>query len=483
MGVFILCWLPFFVTNILMGVCPDSCISDPELVLSIVTWLGWLNSGMNPVIYACWSRDFRRAFKKILCSLFLVCSRSSHPSNDSFYAPTAYYSTPAAAAAAMQHSSTVVSRTHSAPKQSSSSSSPPTHQSLQPNESNSSCTPVQSQFQESRSTLGTNGSIRGTVHRFSLFASLFNSSSMNEKTCKNRRKSDSATIGSEDRLIAHPFQQNEPYAGQQEEQQENRKPISIQQQDGDLGNGFSIQNNVKCFVKSHKHPDPTSLSDQEEEKSEGAVTELLHANRIKNAISKGQIESVSRPNLRGCDGVVLPEIINEHNLNDGDAIQVQNRDGLTSGSTNRKDKEYPDRNSRCMSNKASEDTSTFESTPTSSSSSDGVRITFEKSNPSHETVSNGPNDWQSFQKADGDESRDPSTRMSARIDENQGSQVLKRSSKQHKRSKEGKSDSICCKNDIKPALNSPDDSTDSSSEGIIETVTISLHNPIIIRSS
>ncbi|KAI1304204.1 Dopamine receptor 2 [Halotydeus destructor] len=70
MGVFILCWLPFFVTNILMGLCRH-CISDPDLVGSIVTWLGWLNSGMNPVIYACWSRDFRRAFEKILCATCL----------------------------------------------------------------------------------------------------------------------------------------------------------------------------------------------------------------------------------------------------------------------------------------------------------------------------------------------------------------------------------------------------------------------------
>ena len=66
MGVFILCWLPFFATNVLVGLWPTA-IDDPDLVGSIVTWLGWLNSGMNPVIYACWSRDFRRAFEKILC--------------------------------------------------------------------------------------------------------------------------------------------------------------------------------------------------------------------------------------------------------------------------------------------------------------------------------------------------------------------------------------------------------------------------------
>ncbi|KAG8198355.1 hypothetical protein JTE90_021603 [Oedothorax gibbosus] len=68
MGVFILCWLPFFIINVLIGICGNSCISEPELVSSIVTWLGWLNSGMNPVIYALWSRDFRRAFRQLLCS-------------------------------------------------------------------------------------------------------------------------------------------------------------------------------------------------------------------------------------------------------------------------------------------------------------------------------------------------------------------------------------------------------------------------------
>lgn len=59
MGVFIVCWLPFFVVNLLSGFCMQ-CIWNEELVSAVVTWLGWINSSMNPVIYACWSRDFRR---------------------------------------------------------------------------------------------------------------------------------------------------------------------------------------------------------------------------------------------------------------------------------------------------------------------------------------------------------------------------------------------------------------------------------------
>ncbi|XP_045036242.1 dopamine receptor 2 isoform X2 [Daphnia magna] len=74
MGVFIACWLPFFVTNLLSAFC-QSCIHNPERVVTVVTWLGWINSGMNPVIYACWSRDFRRAFARILCG---CCPRLFH---------------------------------------------------------------------------------------------------------------------------------------------------------------------------------------------------------------------------------------------------------------------------------------------------------------------------------------------------------------------------------------------------------------------
>ncbi|XP_046869545.1 dopamine receptor 2 isoform X1 [Drosophila willistoni] len=71
MGVFIVCWLPFFVVNLLSGFCME-CIEHEEIVSAIVTWLGWINSCMNPVIYACWSRDFRRAFVRLLC---MCCPR------------------------------------------------------------------------------------------------------------------------------------------------------------------------------------------------------------------------------------------------------------------------------------------------------------------------------------------------------------------------------------------------------------------------
>ncbi|XP_006825733.1 dopamine receptor 2-like [Saccoglossus kowalevskii] len=68
MGVFIICWLPFFVLNVLYGICGDVCVENADLLYNLFTWLGYLNSGVNPFIYAFSSRDFKRAFIKILCT-------------------------------------------------------------------------------------------------------------------------------------------------------------------------------------------------------------------------------------------------------------------------------------------------------------------------------------------------------------------------------------------------------------------------------
>lgn len=72
-GVFIMCWLPFFVFNILFGICHLNCIIHPEIIFKTATWLGYINSGMNPIIYALSMKDFRRAFSKIL---FACCPQN-----------------------------------------------------------------------------------------------------------------------------------------------------------------------------------------------------------------------------------------------------------------------------------------------------------------------------------------------------------------------------------------------------------------------
>lgn len=66
MGVFIICWLPFFIYNVITGIFQANLSGYHESIFFIFTWFGYLNSGCNPIIYAFSSRDFRRAFYKIL---------------------------------------------------------------------------------------------------------------------------------------------------------------------------------------------------------------------------------------------------------------------------------------------------------------------------------------------------------------------------------------------------------------------------------
>lgn len=66
MGVFVICWFPFFFSYSLMAVCPATC-SIPDPLFKFFFWIGYCNSCLNPVIYTIFNNDFRKAFKRILC--------------------------------------------------------------------------------------------------------------------------------------------------------------------------------------------------------------------------------------------------------------------------------------------------------------------------------------------------------------------------------------------------------------------------------
>lgn len=65
MGVFVVCWLPFFLMYVITPFCSDCCPS--RRMINFITWLGYINSALNPIIYTIFNLDFRRAFKKLLC--------------------------------------------------------------------------------------------------------------------------------------------------------------------------------------------------------------------------------------------------------------------------------------------------------------------------------------------------------------------------------------------------------------------------------
>ncbi len=68
-GVFVVCWFPFFFSYSLQAICPEAC-KLPEPLFKFFFWIGYCNSALNPLIYTIFNRDFRKAFKKILCKKF-----------------------------------------------------------------------------------------------------------------------------------------------------------------------------------------------------------------------------------------------------------------------------------------------------------------------------------------------------------------------------------------------------------------------------
>ncbi|XP_055616037.1 octopamine receptor Oamb isoform X2 [Toxorhynchites rutilus septentrionalis] len=96
-GGFIICWLPFFTMYLARAFC-DDCIN--ETLFSILFWLGYCNSAVNPFIYALFSRDFRQAFKRIIMRCFcwkrfklnlMKKSSTTHQhANNHSYSPSAF---------------------------------------------------------------------------------------------------------------------------------------------------------------------------------------------------------------------------------------------------------------------------------------------------------------------------------------------------------------------------------------------------------
>jgi hypothetical protein len=69
-AVFALCWGPFLIDNVLVGFgrLPVLHLGHLKPVRMIFALLTYLNSCVNPVVYAFMSKNFRESFKYALCS-------------------------------------------------------------------------------------------------------------------------------------------------------------------------------------------------------------------------------------------------------------------------------------------------------------------------------------------------------------------------------------------------------------------------------
>ncbi len=61
-GVYMVCWIPYFITFMVMALC-ETCVHHDLHMFTI--WLGYINSTLNPFIYPLCNENFKRVFKKI----------------------------------------------------------------------------------------------------------------------------------------------------------------------------------------------------------------------------------------------------------------------------------------------------------------------------------------------------------------------------------------------------------------------------------
>ena len=64
LGAFVICWAPYYTYFTCMGMRAEA--DPPEIVHSVVLWLGYFNSVLNPILYPALNRDFRRAYGQLL---------------------------------------------------------------------------------------------------------------------------------------------------------------------------------------------------------------------------------------------------------------------------------------------------------------------------------------------------------------------------------------------------------------------------------
>ncbi|XP_077598265.1 5-hydroxytryptamine (serotonin) receptor 2C, G protein-coupled-like 1 [Stigmatopora nigra] len=65
---FLVMWCPFFITNVTLVLCGDGACDESLLheLLNVFVWVGYISSGVNPLVYTLFNKTYRRAFSSYI---------------------------------------------------------------------------------------------------------------------------------------------------------------------------------------------------------------------------------------------------------------------------------------------------------------------------------------------------------------------------------------------------------------------------------
>ncbi|XP_078524305.1 5-hydroxytryptamine receptor 2B [Lissotriton helveticus] len=63
---FVLMWSPFFITNVATVLCTECDQQVMEMLMDIFVWVGYVSSGVNPLVYTLFNKTFREAFTRYI---------------------------------------------------------------------------------------------------------------------------------------------------------------------------------------------------------------------------------------------------------------------------------------------------------------------------------------------------------------------------------------------------------------------------------
>lgn len=79
---FVVMWCPFFITNITSVLCTSCDTTIIARLMEIFVWVGYVSSGINPLVYTLFNKTFREAFTRYITCNYKNCAshgRGPHP--------------------------------------------------------------------------------------------------------------------------------------------------------------------------------------------------------------------------------------------------------------------------------------------------------------------------------------------------------------------------------------------------------------------